>query len=70
MICGNLPDGGHDKATSLLTRGRDNVTPRRGGDIPQRRYWVFYLECCRGVLMRRRGYVALRRRWVFHLKLV
>ena len=35
----NLPDGGHD----LLTRLHDNVTPRRGGDVPQRRYWVFHL---------------------------
>ena len=29
--------------TVLETRPRDNVTPRRGGDVPQRRYWVFYL---------------------------
>ena len=27
----------------LETRPRDNVTPRRGGDVPQRRYWVFRL---------------------------
>ena len=25
------------------TRGRGNVTLRRGGDVPQRRYWVFHL---------------------------
>ena len=29
--------------TVLETRPRDNVTPRRGGDVPQRRYWVFHL---------------------------
>ena len=29
--------------TALETRRRDNVTPRRGGDVPQRRYWVFHL---------------------------
>ena len=43
MRRGNLPDGGHDKITwkrirDLLTRRRDNVTLRRGGDVPQRRY--------------------------------
>ena len=28
----------------LLGRRRhDNVIPRRGGDIPQQRYWVFHL---------------------------
>ena len=27
----------------LLTRRWENVTPRRGGDVPQQRYWVFYL---------------------------
>ena len=41
MRRGNLPDGGHDKVTSessrvLLTSRRDNVTLRRGGDVPQR----------------------------------
>ena len=40
MRRGNLPDGGHDKITwkrirDLLTRRRDNVTLRRGGDVPQ-----------------------------------
>ena len=44
----NLPGRGHDKVTSkssrdLLTRCCDNVTPRRGGDLTQRRYWVFCL---------------------------
>ena len=48
MKRGNLSDGGHDKITwkrirDLLTRRRDNVTLRRGGDVPQRRYWVFHL---------------------------
>ena len=49
MRSGNLPDGGHDKVISkryrdLLTRRRDNVTPRPGGDVPQRRYWMFPLR--------------------------
>ena len=49
MTSGNLPDGGHDKVTwkrsrDLLTRPRDNVTPRRGGGVPQRCYWVFHLR--------------------------
>ena len=44
----NLPDWAHDKVTwkrsrNLLTRRRNNVTLRRGGDVPQRRYWVFHL---------------------------
>ena len=44
----NLPDGGHDKVTwkrsrDLLKRCHDNVTPRRGEGLPQRRYWMFYL---------------------------
>ena len=43
----NLPDGGHDKVTSkrsdILTRRRDNVTPRGGGDVPQQHYWVFQM---------------------------
>ena len=48
MRRGNLPDGGHDKITwksirDLLTRRRDNVTLRSGGDVPQRPYWVFHL---------------------------
>ena len=44
----NLPHGGHGKvirkrSRDLLTRRQGNVTPRRGGDVPQRRYWVFHL---------------------------
>ena len=40
MRRGNLPDGGHEKVTlkhsrNLLTRRRDNVTLRRGGDVRQ-----------------------------------
>ena len=30
-------------SSDLLTRRRENLTPRRGGDIPQQRFWVFYL---------------------------
>ena len=50
MRRGNLPGRGHDKVTwkrsrDLLTRSCDNVTPRHGGDVTQRRYWVF----CSGV---------------------
>ena len=48
MRRGNLPDGGYDKVTwkcsrDLLTRLHDNVNPRRGGDVPQQRHWVFHL---------------------------
>ena len=44
----NLPDGGYDKIIwmcirDLLTRRLENVTPRCGGDVPQKRFWVFYL---------------------------
>ena len=46
----SLPDGGHVKVISktiletlVETRHRDNVTPKRGGDVPQQRYWVFHL---------------------------
>ena len=44
----NLSDEGHDKITwkrirDLIARRPDNVTLRRGGDVPQRRYWVFHL---------------------------
>ena len=44
----NLPDGGNEKvirkrSRDLLTRRRDNVTPRRDGDVTQQRYWLFYL---------------------------
>ena len=55
MRRGNLPDEGHDKVTckrsrDLLTRRRDSVTPRCGGDVPQRRYWVFHLGVTGDVL--------------------
>ena len=48
MRRGNLHDWGNNKVTwkrirDLLTRRRNNVTLRRGGDVPQRRYWVFHL---------------------------
>ena len=48
MKRGNLSDGGHDKITwkrirDLITRCRNNVTLKRAGDVPQRRYWVFHL---------------------------
>ena len=48
MKRGTLPYGGHDKvilkrSRDLLTRHRDNVTPRHGGDLSQRCYWVFHL---------------------------
>ena len=48
MRRGNLPDGGHEKLENVVetvveTRRRDNVTTKRGGDVPQRRYWVFHL---------------------------
>ena len=36
--------------TVLETRPRDNATPRRGGDVPQRRYWVFHLEVTEDVV--------------------
>ena len=44
----NLLDGGYDKviwicSRDLLTKHRENATPRRGGDIPQQSFWVFYL---------------------------
>ena len=29
--------------TIAETRRRDNVPPRRGGDVPQQHYWVFHL---------------------------
>ena len=29
--------------TVVETRLCDNATPERGGDVPQRRYWVFHL---------------------------
>ena len=48
MKRGNLSEGGHGKITwkhfrDLLTRRRDNVTLKRGGDVPQRCYWMFHL---------------------------
>ena len=48
MRPGNLPGGGHDKVTwkrsrDLLKRRCDNVSLRRGGDVPQWRYWMFHL---------------------------
>ena len=52
----NLLDGGYyDKviwmcSRDLLTRRRKNVTPRCGGDIPQQRFWVFYLGLTRDVV--------------------
>ena len=50
-----LLDGGYDKVIlmccrDLLTRRRKNVTPRRGGDIPQQLFWVFYLGHTRDVV--------------------
>ena len=49
MRRGNLPEGGLDKVTlkrsrDLLTKHGDNMTPRSGGEVPQRRYCVFPLE--------------------------
>ena len=32
------------------TRPRDNLNPRRGGDVPQRCYWVFYLGVTEDVI--------------------
>ena len=51
----NILDGGYDKVISmcsrdLLTRRRENVTPRHGGDIPQQRFWVLYLGLTRDVV--------------------
>ena len=34
----------------LLTRRRENVTRRRGGDVPQERFWVFCLGLTGGVV--------------------
>ena len=50
----NLLDGGYDKviwkcSRDLLIRSRENVTPWRDGDIPQQRFWVFYLGFTRDV---------------------
>ena len=56
----------------LLTRRGESVTPRRGGDIPQQRFWVFYLGLTRDVVetlgvsfktcLRCRGDVMMERR--------
>ena len=79
----NLPDGGYGKVISMCsrdlpTRRREKVTQRRGGDVPQQLFWMFYLggyrRRRRDVLMGRRGYVSLKRLgnvplgrcWVFH----
>ena len=48
----NLPENVVE--TVLETRPRDNMTPRRGGDVP----------------LRRLSDVVLRRHWVFHLRIV
>ena len=50
-----LQDGGYDKVIwifggDLLTRLRENVTQRSGGDIPQQRFWVSYLGLTRDVV--------------------
>ena len=81
MRRGNLPDVGNDKVTwkrnrDLLKRRRDNITPRRGRDVPLRRYWVFHLGVTEDVVdglmglreyipLRQFGDVPLRRRCVF-----
>ena len=49
MRRGNLPDTCHDNVISKrsrdqLTKRRNNVTRRRGGDAPKWCYWVFHLE--------------------------
>ena len=51
-------------------RRRDNVTLRRGGDVPQQRYWVFHLGLTGDtyIPLRRLSDVPMRRRWVFHLR--
>ena len=50
-----LQDGGYDKviwmcSIDLLTRRRENVTQRSGGEILQQRFWVFYLGLTRDVV--------------------
>ena len=87
MRGGNLPDRGHDKVTwirsrDLLTRRRDNVTPRCGGQRTTATLldvsFGTYRRRCRDVLMGRCGLLPLRRLgdlplrfiWVFHLELV
>ena len=44
----NLPDGGYGKiiwmcSRELLTRRHENLPPRRGGEVPQQHFSVFYL---------------------------
>ena len=78
MKHGNLSDEGQGKITwkrirDLLTSRRDNVTLRRGGDVPQWRSWVLHLGLTGDVVDtyhwdRRLGDVPPRRRWVFHLR--
>ena len=36
--------------TSPLTRRRDNITPRRAGEVPQQLYWVIHLGLPRDVI--------------------
>ena len=68
MRHGNLPDGGHDKVTwkrsrDPLTRRRENVTQRRGGDVPQQRYWVFHLGVTGDVVETYRWDVVIMFSW-------
>ena len=49
MRRGNLPDTCHEnviwkRSRDQLTKRRNNVTRRRGGDAPKWCYWVFHLE--------------------------
>ena len=39
----NLPGGAHDKVTWKRRDRGNNVTRRRGGDVPQQRYQVYHL---------------------------
>ena len=68
MRHGNLPDGDHEKVTwkrsrDLLTRRRDNIALRRGGGVPQRRYWVFHLGLTGKVVKTYKWYVVDKYRW-------
>ena len=38
------------RSGDLLPRHRESVTPRRGGDVRQQRYWVFHLGVTGDVL--------------------
>ena len=40
----NPSDRAHNKVTCKRRDRCNNVTPRRGGDVPQQRYWAFHLE--------------------------